>query len=299
MASRAKFLEALTIATLVAFVGAAAAWGQSSPPPKPKTKSTTQTQSKAPPPKPKRVGPTPVYVPPAVLILSADMDCAVELDGEELLLLRKDDVQEVPKLPSGEHLLQAYPLGIEDGPTWKQSIKIPETGTVVATIELKELVAEWEEETENVDRFQERDKTVYDKDTGFIWTRSVSPEMRWTDAVGYCQRQQPDGVGGWTLPSLDDLSKLHYPDHPSPRQETARSEGGRSLLGIKRRGEMQVLPRLIFEVFDHNSVSSLWVKGSDDRVSCSFLGEFNCRIESKKHTGSVFCVRPAQEGLDF
>ncbi len=292
MRSGTKYSKALPIVAALLLVCAIPAWSQTSPPPKPKPGSPTE--DKKPPPKPKMVGPAPVYTPPPKLILSSDMDCNVELDGTALLTLKKDVVEEV-KIKPGEHLLQAFPIGVEGGPTWKQPVKAPDTGTVVATIQLRELVADWEEEMQNVDRFSERGKVIVDNDTQLLWTRSVSPEMRWSDAVGYCQRQKIDGIGGWALPTLDDLSKLHYPDHPSPRQETGRGESTWGLLG-PRKGEMQVLPRLIFEPFDHNSVSSIWVKGTDDRVSCSFLGEFNCSIEKKKHQAAVFCVRPYAGG---
>ncbi len=283
--------KAAALIVAVAWLAASPAWSQSSPPPKPKPKPPSSSQDKAPPPKPKVVGPAPVYVPPPVLILSADMDCLVELDGTELVRLTRDAVQEI-KIKPGEHLLQAFPIGIENGPTWKQAVKAPDTGTVVATIELRELVAEWEEEMENVDRFSDEGAFIVDHDTGLVWTKSVSPKMRWPDAVGYCSRQRTAGVSGWAMPSLDDLSKLHYPDHPAPRQETGRGEEVRGLLFGSRQGPMQVLPRLIFEPFEHNSVASLWVKGSDERVSCSFLGAFNCRIEKKKHQAAVLCVRP-------
>ena len=39
--------------------------------------------------------------------------------------------------------LQAFPIGVENGPTWKDAIKAPETGTVTAIIELEEIVEDW------------------------------------------------------------------------------------------------------------------------------------------------------------
>lgn len=294
MRSGMKRLKAWMVMVALLIVGTLPVWGQSAPPPKPKPRSEAELQDKKPPPKPKQTGPVKVYIPPPVLLLSADMACSVELDGEELVTLEKDVVQEL-RIKPGDHLLQAFPLDVDSGPTWKQTVKAPDTGKVVATIELRALVEKWEKDMQNVDRFSEQEKTIADSETGLLWTRSVSPAMRWSDAAGYCQRQRAAGQGGWRLPTLDDLSKLHFPDHPSPRQETARTDASWSLLG-RRKGEMQVLPRLIFEPFDHNSVSSLWVASRGDRVSCSFLGEFNCTVEGKKHKAGLFCVRSLDGG---
>jgi hypothetical protein len=218
------------------------------------------------------------------------MDCTLELDGEVIGTLQKDVVQEF-RVHAGDHLLQAFPAGIE-GPTWKETVKAPDTGRVVAVVELLKVVEEFEKATANLDRFVVGTASIVDNDTHLAWTKNVSPEMKWSDVAGYCERQRADGASGWRLPTIDELSSLYYPDHPEPRQETTRPETQR-LLFMKVRSDMEVQPRLIFEPFDHNSVSALWAHGSEERLLCSFLGEFTCRVGTKKETASVFCVRPA------
>lgn len=278
------------LAAATAVLLAASAVAQAPPPPKPRTAPAAPPTQQQPEARPDRFV-EPVAPPPApVLLVTSDMDCTLELDGEVLGTLQKDVPQEF-RVRSGEHLLQAFPAGIE-GPTWKETVKVPDTGQVVAVVELAEVVEEFNETEANTGRFTVGDSTIVDGDTGMAWTKNVSPAMRWQDVTGYCERQRTDGASGWRLPTIDELSKLYYPDHPAPRQESTRPETQFTIFG-KRRGDIQVQPRLIFEPFDHNSVSALWVRGSEERVLCAFLGEFTCAVGTKKETASVFCVRPA------
>lgn len=290
----AVLVLSLFVGLLLALGGAFEAAGQTQkPPPRPKAEEEPQMPTA----RPKHRNTGPAAPPPPKLLISSDMSCTVEMDGAPLGHLDKDIVQEF-RVKAGDHLLQAFPDGI-DGPVWKQTLKAPETGSVVATIELREIVDDWEEEMENVDRFRVDDSAVTDKETGLVWMRNVSPAMKWESIVAYCAGKK-DNLGSdadgnparWRLPSLDELSKLFHPDHPSPRQETDRGDAQWTLLG-KRKGEMTVQPRLIHEPFDHNSVSALWVQDQEPRTSCSFLGEFTCAIERKKAENSTLCVRAA------
>jgi|GEM_PF-6781353 len=279
---------AFLLGLLVALSGAAEAVAQTTkPPPRPKQEAQ---EAQKPTPRPKHRDTGPKAPPPPVLRISSDMPATLELNGEPLGHLDKDVVEEF-RIRPGDHLLQVFPDGVE-GPVWKQTLKAPDTGSVVATVELRRLVEEWEEEMENVDRFRVAGSSVTDKETGLEWMRNATPVMRWEDIEGYC-RGKKDGGGGWRLPTLDELSKLSFPDHPSPRQETDRGETRWTILG-KKKGEMTVQPRLIHEPFDHNSVSALWVRDQQPRTSCSFLGEFTCVIERKKAEASTFCVRPLE-----
>lgn len=279
----------LALAALALAAGPALA--QSTPPPKPRELPGTGAPSTPTPAPRPRLGPPPPPPPPPapVLVVTADMDCTIELDGEVIGSVQKDVVQEFTVRP-GEHLLQAFPADIE-GPTWKETIKAPDTGRVVAVVELVDVVAEWRESQLNLDRFTVGEASIVDNDNALVWTKNVSREMRWDEATGYCQQQRVDGAGGWRLPILDELSALYDPDNPEPRQETARPEVHVTIFG-KRRGETEIQPRMIFEPFDHNSVSALWVGGGDERLLCTFLGEFSCTTGRKKEIASVFCVRP-------
>jgi hypothetical protein len=277
---------------LAAFAGtlaAAVAWGQQLPP-KPPPPTSDRPAGEAirvkPPPPPDHVPP-----PPPELQLSSDFPCVVELNGKIVAELEAD-VPKMIRIRPGEHLLQAFPKEIEGPPPWKRSIKAPDTGSVVAIIELKKGIEEWnrQQEKQNV-RFEERPgAVVFDRDSRLLWTTNVSPAMRWDDALGYCERLEVEGIAGWRLPHLDELSKLYWPDHPSPRQETARTDVQWTILG-KKRGQMQVLPRLVHQPFDHNSVSALWVRGVENRVACSFLGAFACNVASRKEQAHVLCTR--------
>lgn len=260
------------------------------PPPRPEPRAEEQ-QEKTPPKRPPR--PVSTGPPPPVLLVSSDMACRLELDGKPIGELEKDVVERFV-VKEGDHLLQAFPLGVE-GPTWKQSVKAPETGTVAQTIELVELVEEWNESQRDRDRFEVQDRVVIDHDTGLVWARNVGPEMKWSDVQSYCPGHSLDEVRGWRLPVLDELSTLQYEDHESPRQEMAVGDERWTILG-KRREENEVLPRLIYPAFDHNAVGTLWIKGDLERTACSFLGGFSCEVQRKKKAqAAVLCVREHHE----
>lgn len=279
---------ALVLGLVVGLAGAAEAAAQTTkPPPRPKPEAEEVQKPTA---RPKNRPTGPQAPPPPKLVISSDMPCTVELNGEPLGRLEKDTVEEF-RIRPGDHLLQAFPEEVE-GPVWKQTLKAPETGSVVATVELRPVVDEWNEARENVDRFQVASATVTDQDTGLEWMRNASPAMRWEDVEGYC-RAKKDAGGGWRLPTLNELSKLLYEDHPAPPKETDRGETRWTILG-KRKGEMTVQPRLIHEPFDHNSVAAIWVRDQQPRTACSFLGGFTCSIERKKTEAVTLCVRPVR-----
>ncbi|MGH9379254.1 MAG: DUF1566 domain-containing protein [Thermoanaerobaculia bacterium] len=266
--------------------GVAASLAQAPPPrPEPKQEGEAEKRPTARPPRRVETGP-----PPPTLVISADMSCRLELDGEPIAELQKDVVQHIRVKP-GDHLLQAFPIGIE-GPTWKSSIKAPDTGQVTETVELAKLVEEWNEQTKNQDRFEVRDRIVIDHDTGLIWARNVSPEMSWEQVQTYCAGRELDGIRGWRMPVLDELSTLQFEDHESPRQEMTGGDRRWTILG-PRNADTEVLPRLIYTAFDHNSVGALWIDSSLERTACSFLGGFGCQVQRKKKSqAAVLCVRP-------
>jgi len=144
---------------------------------------------------------------------------------------------------------------------------------------------------QNMDRFAIGSTTIRDSEEGFVWTKNVGPEMKWEQATAFCKQQDLDGMRGWRVPTLNELSTLYFPDHDDPTQEPCRGDPERSIF-FKKKGEIEVLPRMIFEPFEHNSVCSLWVLSGtpSDRMTCSFLGEFSCALEKKKHTAGVLCV---------
>lgn len=232
--------------------------------------------------------------PPPVLMLTADMDCRVEIDGEEKAILVKDQAQEI-RVRSGEHLLQAYPTGVEEGPTWKDTVKVPDTGQVVAMIELAKLVADWEdglkaEEAEG--RFVIREGMILDNESRLVWTSTMVNDVRWSEARSLCGKKAIGGVTGFRLPTVQELSTLYWPDHPDPRHEAGEGETTSKLWGmVKSKGPMEVAPVMIHRPFEElPRLSSIWV--SDEKVTCGFLGELECSGGQKK--GDALCVRPAE-----
>jgi len=277
---------ALALAVVLVWLAAAAASWAQAPPPRPKPRPEGETQQTPPPRPPRRVETGP---PPPELLVSSDMACRLELDGELIGELQKDIVARFI-LAEGDHLLQAFPLGI-DGPTWKKPISVPATGTVAETIELAKLVAEWSESDKDKDRFEVLERTVIDHDTQLAWARNVSPQMTWDQVLGYCAGRDLDGALGWRLPVLDELSTLQFEDHESPRQEMDPGERKWTIFG-PRREDTEVLPRLIQPAFDHNSVAALWIDGDLERTACTFLGGFGCEVfRKKKEQAAVLCVR--------
>lgn len=279
-------LVLLPLLILVWLGGSAASLAQAPPPrPEPKPEGESERRPSARPSRPVVSGP-----PPPTLVISADMPCRLELDGEPIGELEKDVVQHI-RIKPGDHLLQAFPVGIE-GPTWKSSIKAPDSGQVTETVELMALVEEWRDQTKNQDRFEVRDRVVIDHDTGLIWARNVSPEMSWDDVQTYCAGRELDGLRGFRMPVLDELSTLLFEDHESPRSEMSGGETRWTILG-RRSTDTEVLPRLIYPEFDHNSVGALWIAGDLERTACSFLGGFGCQVvRKKKSQAAVLCVRP-------
>jgi hypothetical protein len=232
--------------------------------------------------------------PPPVLLLTSDMNCRVEIDGVEKALLVKDSAQEIRVRP-GEHLLQAFPTDIQDGPTWKDTVKVPDTGQVVALIELADLVEDWEEgllAEEEEGRFVIGEGMILDNESKLVWTGTTVNDVKWAEARSLCSKKSLGGLTGWRLPTVQELSTLYWPDHPDPRHEAGEGETTSKLWGmVKSKGPMEVAPALIHRPFETlPRLSSLWV--SDEKVTCGFLGELQCDGGQKR--GDALCVRRAE-----
>lgn len=70
---------------------------------------------------------------------------------------------------------------------------------------------------------------------GLEWVTTTSgQDLRWPDAIEYCEQLELAGFGDWRLPSMDELQSLHDPDAPegirSPfRLDTCCAWSGESL----------------------------------------------------------------------
>ena len=53
--------------------------------------------------------------------------------------------------------------------------------------------------------------TVTDTQTGLMWTKSANTigERNWEDAMSACSSFSIAGIGGWSLPSVDELQELY------------------------------------------------------------------------------------------
>ncbi len=219
-------------------------------------------------------------LPPPVLLVTSDADCRVELDGAPLVEVATEEVSTV-KVAAGEHLLRAYSLEV-DGLSWDEVIKVPETGQVVARIELAQVI----EEFKNI-RFVVEGGVVEDHKTGLMWTESVRRDVDWKSGVEICEESTRRGYSDWRLPALNEISSLYWPDHPEPPKST--NDPGMF-------SPVQVVPVLVYAPFEHNRMSSLWVQdgGPKKPFRCSFESDFDCLRSRGKKLGDVLCVRAGQ-----
>ena len=121
-----------------------------------------------------------------------------------------------------------------------------------------------------------------------MWTESALEHVSFDEGRQRCTQGGFGGFGDWRLPSLDELSTLYHPEHPSPRQAGERPD---------LFNPVQVVPILIRPPFEHNDVSDVWTTdgGRRKRLRCSFHGELDCRARRARSTASAFCVRASAE----
>lgn len=67
--------------------------------------------------------------------------------------------------------------------------------------------------------------TVTDTVTGLMWTKNVNPigERNWNDAMAACSAFSISGIGGWRLPSKDELVAIYH-----------AMQGGHPFIGVIR-----------------------------------------------------------------
>lgn len=274
----------LTLAAVALVAATAPAGAQKA---KPKPRPQRQVLEIKPKPRPTleagNAQAAPAVAPPAsapVLLLTSDADCRVELDGAPLVEVATQQVATMEVEP-GEHLLRAYSLEI-DGLSWDEVIKVPETGQVVTRIELAEVI----EEFKNI-RFVAAEGVIEDRKTGLMWTESVRRDVEWKNGVEICEGLTRGGHSDWRLPALNEISSLYWPDHPEPPKST--NDPGMF-------SPVSVVPVLVYEPFEHNRMSSLWVNdgGPKKPFRCSFESDFDCLRSRGKKLGDVLCVRAGQ-----
>ena len=218
---------------------------------------------------------------PRVLI-TADRDCLLKLDGEEIGELGRNEVLEIEATP-GEHLLQAFARETPDV-VWSGVLSVPDSGRAVAAVELNESLEEWREV-----RFSLQDGVVEDRKTGLEWAQDAVELSSFPAATAACRALPSSRTAPWRMPTVEELSTLYHPDHPEPRYAGSRPD---------RFNPVEVVPILIQPAFEHNNAGQLWatsmVNGQKSRaMHCSFFGELDCQPEKARRRAATLCVRSA------
>jgi hypothetical protein len=75
--------------------------------------------------------------------------------------------------------------------------------------------------------------TVTDTMTGLMWTKNANlfGELNWYDAMSRCESFSISGIGGWRLPSKDELVALYH-----------AIQGGHPFTGLNRLGYWSSTP---------------------------------------------------------
>ena len=80
--------------------------------------------------------------------------------------------------------------------------------------------------------------TVTDTVTGLMWTKDASPFgiLNWHDAMARCSSFSISGIGGWRLPSKDELVAIYHAiqgEHPFTRVRSSSYWSSTSYAGPK------------------------------------------------------------------
>jgi plastocyanin len=107
-------------------------WGQDFPPPKPKPTEDAKPKSGS-----SKAKDTPKL--PGTLLITADLDCTLIVDGKEVGPLKADGATAV-EVKLGDHLVEA--LSTDGKLRWKKIVGVKDTNQVVVSTQLKEALAD-------------------------------------------------------------------------------------------------------------------------------------------------------------
>ena len=111
--------------------------------------------------------------------------------------------------------------------------------------------------------------TVTDTQTGMLWTKNANPfgRLNWNDAMSRCSSFSISGIGGWRLPSKDELVALYH-----------AIRGGHPFTGV---------PGDVYW-------SSTTLAGSTDFARAVYMGNGFVATNSKSYNFRVWPVRAGQ-----
>jgi hypothetical protein len=133
---------------------------------------------------------------PANLLVHTDVDCKLSIDGKAKGIVTTHSPLRV-SLPAGEHKLEA--VDIVSGARWADTLKANGQAGQEFAIPLRAAVT------------REELKKGYwtDPDTGLMWAAADNGSaIIYTRADFYCRNLTLGGFKDWTLPAIEDLSKL-------------------------------------------------------------------------------------------
>jgi len=121
--------------------------------------------AQTPPPKPKTEAPAsaPVRQLPGKLLVRADADCTVRVNGEAVATLSSGEAQ-VVRVDLGEHLVEAVANGGQD--RWESIVEVPDRKQTIVSVELQPIIEEREEKEQKVaerKRQEEAERRIRDK----------------------------------------------------------------------------------------------------------------------------------------
>ena len=141
------------------------------------------------------------------------------------------------------------------------------------------------------------DGTVTDTQTNLMWTKNANPigERNWHDAVSACSSFSIAGIGGWRLPSRDELLALYKAmsrGHPFTRvQSSAYWTNERQVRRFVDNGNGTVTDPVtgLMWTKDANPIGSLnWFEAMSWCSSFSISGIGGWRLPSKDELSAIY-----------
>jgi hypothetical protein len=102
--------------------------------------------------------------------------------------------------------------------------------------------------------------TVTDTVTGLMWTKNANPfgRLNWHDAMSRCSSFSISGIGGWRLPSKDELVALYHAiqgGHPFTGVQSSSTgpvrPGYDYAIGLCPKGASSLSPGLVSQWLDY------------------------------------------------
>lgn len=151
----------------------------------------------------------------ATLVIRADADCKLSVDGEAKGVLHPEDRMRVV-VQLGEHLIEATPTA--GGKRWEQIVNLNEPKTQVLTITLPKPVG-GTTATNNTataaTNVAPRNLYWIDPNTTLMWAaQDNGQDVTWQEASGYCKSLATGNFRDWRLPRARDLQAIQGEKSP-------------------------------------------------------------------------------------